>query len=228
MSQRVFVLGQGLPSLDHIPAALAEEGYSVEVLPEAEGFEHRLLAARPSIVVLSRVMRDPPPQEVIRRIRRDPNFADVPIIVVSPDDDELHRVVAFELGVDDFLAEPVSVRELVLRVRAILRRARQEAGEPSERIVLGSLVVDRSRHRVTVAGQDVDLTALEFRLLLDLARHPNRVQRRNELLERVWADPRGETRTLDTHVKRLRRKLGHAGSCIETVRGVGYRLRAMA
>lgn len=165
---------------------------------------------------------------MIRRIRREPSVADVSIIVVSPDDDELHRVVAFELGVDDFLAEPVSLRELVLRVRAILRRTERDDSERRERIVLGSLVVDGSRHQVTVEGRDVSLTALEFRLLLDLARHPNRVQRRNELLERVWSDPRGETRTLDTHVKRLRRKLGHAGSYIETVRGVGYRLRAMA
>jgi len=179
-------------------------------------------------VVLSRAVREPPPQEVIRRSRREPSVADVPIIVVSPDDDELHRVVAFELGVDDFLAEPVSLRELVLRVRAILRRTERDDTERRERIVLGSLVVDGSRHQVTVEGRDVVLTALEFRLLLDLARHPNRVQRRNELLERVWSDPRGETRTLDTHVKRLRRKLGHAGSYIETVRGVGYRLRAMA
>lgn len=228
MSHRVFVLGQGLPSLERIPAALVEEGFVVEVLAEAEGFEERLVAAHPSLVVLSRAVREPPPQEVIRRIRREPSVADVSIIVVSPDDDELHRVVAFELGVDDFLAEPVSLRELVLRVRAILRRTERDDSERRERIVLGSLVVDGSRHQVTVEGRDVSLTALEFRLLLDLARHPNRVQRRNELLERVWSDPRGETRTLDTHVKRLRRKLGHAGSYIETVRGVGYRLRAMA
>src|SRR5690606_36277193 len=187
MSQRVFVLGQGLPSLERIPTVLEEEGFAVEVLAETDGFEERLVAARSSIVVLSRALREPPPQEVIRRIRREPSVADVPIIVVSPDDDELHRVVAFELGVDDFLAEPVSLRELVLRVQAILRRSRREPGERRERIVLGSLIVDGSRHRVTVEGKDVSLTALEFRLLLDLARRPNRVQPRNELLERVWS-----------------------------------------
>jgi two-component system, OmpR family, phosphate regulon response regulator PhoB len=227
MSQRVFVLGNGLPSLDGVPAALAEEGLRVEVLVETKGFEAKLVAARPSLVVLSRAVREPPPHEVIRRIRMHPSVADVPIIVVSPDDDELHRVVAFELGVDDFVAEPVSLRELVLRVQAILRRTYAGHAERAERIVLGSLVVDASRHRVTVDERDVPLTAIEFRLMLDLARHANRAQRRDELLARVWSDPAGETRTLDTHVKRLRQKLGHAGSCIETVRGVGYRLRPL-
>jgi two-component system, OmpR family, phosphate regulon response regulator PhoB len=227
MSQRVFVLGNGLPSLDRVPAALVEEGLRVEVLAEIAGFEARLVAARPSLIVLSRAVREPPPNEVIRRIRKDPSVADVPIIVMSPDDDELHRVVAFELGVDDFVAEPVSMRELVLRVQAILRRTYAGHAERAERIVLGSLVVDASRHRVTVDGRDVSLTAIEFRLMLDLARHANRAQRRDELLARVWSDPAGATRTLDTHVKRLRQKLGHAGSCIETVRGVGYRLRPL-
>lgn len=226
MSHRVFVIGRGLPSLERVPSALAEEGFSVEILEEGEGFEDRLVAGRPSLVILSRAVREPAPQEVIRRIRRHPCLLELPIIVVSPDDDELHRVVAFELGVDDFVSEPVSLREFVLRVRALLRRARPDAAEPRERIVLGPIVVDGSRHEVTVEGREVSLTALEFRLLLDLARHPGRVQRRAELLERVWSDPRGETRTLDTHVKRLRRKLGRAGSFIETVRGVGYRLRA--
>jgi two-component system phosphate regulon response regulator PhoB len=137
------------------------------------------------------------------------------------------RIVGFELGVDDYVVKPVVMRELVLRVHAVLRRARQteeESGTPM--LQVGSIRIDGPAHRVFVGEQEVPLTALEFRLLATLAANPNRVMSRETLLDRVWGiQAEIETRTVDTMMKRLRDKLGDAGNLLETVRGVGYRLR---
>jgi two-component system phosphate regulon response regulator PhoB len=139
--------------------------------------------------------------------------------------DEVDRVVGFEVGADDYVPKPFSPRELVLRVDAILRRTISLAEvEGPQVIALGELVIDVPAHRVEVQGEEVLLTALEFRLLLDLATRAGRVQSRDALLDRVWGySPNVETRTVDTHVKRLREKLGAEAVQIETVRGVGYR-----
>jgi two-component system phosphate regulon response regulator PhoB len=140
---------------------------------------------------------------------------------------EIDRVVGFELGADDYVVKPFSPRELVLRVSAVLRRASTTSpGETQQRIILGKMTIDVSRHRVLVEDEEIPLTALEFKLLLDLATRRGRVQSRDALLDRVWGYAPGiETRTVDTHVKRLREKLGAASDYIETVRGVGYRIR---
>jgi two-component system phosphate regulon response regulator PhoB len=132
-------------------------------------------------------------------------------------------VVGFEIGADDYVTKPFSVRELILRARAVLRR-----GDPTgslETVKLGILTIDAEAHRVHVDGREIALTALEFRLLWTLVRRRDRVQTRQTLLNDVWGlNLNVETRTIDTHIKRLREKLGKAGSLIETVRGVGYRL----
>jgi two-component system phosphate regulon response regulator PhoB len=141
--------------------------------------------------------------------------------------EEVDRVVGFEVGADDYVVKPFSPRELVLRVDAILRRATRTEDDDaaSEAIETGSLHIDVPRHSVRVADEEVALTALEFKLLLDLATRMGRVQSRDALLERVWNYTTGvETRTVDTHVKRLREKLGAGAKYIETVRGVGYRM----
>jgi two-component system phosphate regulon response regulator PhoB len=163
--------------------------------------------------------------EVCRRLRRNAQTIRLPVIMLTARNDEVDRVVGFEVGADDYVPKPFSPRELVLRVDAILRRtvAPQEVGGPQV-IALGDLVIDVPAHRVAVQGQEIPLTALEFRLLLDLASRAGRVQSRDALLERVWGySPNVETRTVDTHVKRLREKLGPGAEQIETVRGVGYR-----
>jgi len=162
---------------------------------------------------------------VVRRLRRNPQTIRLPVIMLTARNDEVDRVVGFEVGADDYVPKPFSPRELVLRVDAILRRttASAEVGGPQV-IALGELVIDVPAHRVEVQGREILLTALEFRLLLDLASRAGRVQSRDSLLERVWGySPNVETRTVDTHVKRLREKLGAGADQIETVRGVGYR-----
>lgn len=164
--------------------------------------------------------------DVLKRVRERPETRTKPVILVSGQDDEVDRVLAFELGADDFVAKPYSLRELALRLRAVLRRAQAQAGQQPDRLQLERLSIDVPAHEVQVDGLVICLTALEFKLLLDLAQHRGRVRSREELLEAVWHHPSTlETRTVDTHIKRLREKLGDVGREIETVRGVGYRLK---
>lgn len=178
---------------------------------------------RPDLVLLDLMLPDIPGTEVCKSLRRHPQFGGVAIIMLTAKAEEIDRVVGLELGADDYVTKPFSVRELLLRIEAILRRT-QASSTPQPVVEFGRLRVDREAHRVWVDGEEVELTALEFKLLLALYDHRNRVRTRSALLDQVW-DIHAEitTRTVDTHVKRLREKLGPAGEYIETVRGVGYR-----
>ncbi len=164
--------------------------------------------------------------KLCRRLRADEKTRGIPVLMLTAKSDEIDRVVGFEVGADDYVAKPFSVRELMLRVRAILRRS--AADEPKEtELRFGDLRVDAPGHRVWVREEEVRLTALEFRLLTTLLARKGRVQTRDTLLSDVWGiDAEVTTRTVDTHVKRLREKLEAAGHYIETLRGVGYRFRA--
>jgi two-component system phosphate regulon response regulator PhoB len=185
----------------------------------------RLAAQRvPDLVLLDLMLPDLPGTEVCRRLKADPRTRDVPVIMLTARGDEIDRIVGFEVGADDYVTKPFSVREVVLRARAVLRRA---AGKPAERPVaeVGPIRVDNDAHRVYVDGAEVALTPLEFKLLRTLMTRLGRVQPRERLLEDVWEmSTEVETRTVDTHMKRLREKLGSARDLIETVRGVGYRM----
>jgi two-component system phosphate regulon response regulator PhoB len=185
----------------------------------------RLAAQRvPDLVLLDLMLPDLPGTEVCRRLKADPRTRDVPVIMLTARGDEIDRIVGFEVGADDYVTKPFSVREVVLRARAVLRRA---SGKPAERPVaeVGPIRVDNDAHRVYVDGAEVALTPLEFKLLRTLMTRLGRVQPRERLLEDVWEmSTEVETRTVDTHMKRLREKLGSARDLIETVRGVGYRM----
>jgi two-component system phosphate regulon response regulator PhoB len=155
-------------------------------------------------------------------VLQDATTKGIHVVMVTAKGEEIDRVVGFELGADDYVVKPFSVRELVLRMQAVMRRT--DVAHPSSVIVFGSLRIDRHAHRVWVASEEIALTALEFKLLVTLYDRQNRVQTRSSLLSDVWGiDADIETRTVDTHVKRLREKLAAAGQYIETVRGVGYR-----
>lgn len=188
--------------------------------------EHALqLAARvkPDLVLLDLMLPDISGRDVCRRLRADPTTRDVPIVMLTARGEEADRVQGFEVGADDYVTKPFSPRELVLRVKAILRRS--GAAEGVEKLSLGALSLDLAAHRAYVAGEEVELTALEFKLLHHLIARAGRVQTREQLLSDVWgiSSPL-ETRTVDTHVMRLRDKLGVAREMVETVRGVGYRM----
>ena len=176
---------------------------------------------RPEVVLLDLMLPDFPGTNVAKALRREPETHLVPIIMVTAKAEEIDRIVGFELGADDYVVKPFSVRELMLRIEAVLRRGRA----PEHRMIeIGELRIDCEAHRVTVGPDEISLTALEFKLLVTLTERRDRVQARATLLSDVWAvDAEIASRTVDTHVKRLRDKLGTAGRFIETVRGVGYR-----
>jgi two-component system phosphate regulon response regulator PhoB len=182
--------------------------------------------APPDVVLLDLMLPDIPGTEVLRAIKRDAATQNARIMMVTAKGEEVDRVVGFELGADDYVVKPFSVRELLLRVQAVLRRASHDTSTALE---LGTLRIDRTAHRVTVDGREIALTTLEFKLLVTLLERQDRVQTRGVLLADVWGfSSELASRTVDTHVKRLREKLGSASQYIETVRGVGYRMSAEA
>jgi DNA-binding response OmpR family regulator len=162
--------------------------------------------------------------ETCKTIKQNQAHAHIPLIILTAKGEEIDRIVGFELGADDYVVKPFSPRELVLRIKAVLKRGRPRQ-DSREIISVGQLTVDIPRHKVTAQGKEVELTAMEFKLLTTLMQRKGRVQSREKLLEDVWdiaADV--TTRTVDTHIKHLRKKLGKSGKLIETVRSLGYRL----
>jgi two-component system phosphate regulon response regulator PhoB len=185
-------------------------------------------ARRPDVVLLDLMLPDVAGTEVCRTLKSDPTLKSIPVIMLTARGEEIDRVVGFELGADDYVVKPFSVRELLLRIQAVLRRGVQEPADQAEgRVQFGCLTFDRAAHRAWVEGEEVELTALEFKLLVTLYDRRDRVQSRATLLDDVWGITADiTTRTVDTHVKRLREKLLGARDYIETVRGVGYRFVA--
>lgn len=164
--------------------------------------------------------------EVCRLLKQNLRLKYIPIIMLTAKGEEVDRIVGLELGADDYITKPFSPRELVLRIKAILKRGKGLEEESKEVVVIGKIGVDIPKHKVTVANKEITLTPMEFKLLLNLMERQGRVQTRENLLNSVWGFSGSvETRTLDTHVKRLREKLGKGGKAIETVRGLGYRFR---
>ncbi|MBI5507313.1 MAG: response regulator [Deltaproteobacteria bacterium] len=177
----------------------------------------------PDLVLLDLMLPDIAGTEVCKALKHDAATRGIAVIMLTAKGEEVDRVVGFELGADDYVVKPFSVRELLLRIDAVLRR-KDQGGKSAGTAVFGRLRIDRDAHRIFVDNQEVVLTALELRLLVTLHDRKNRVQSRSTLLDDVWGIAAEiTTRTVDTHVKRLRAKLGPAGYYIETVRGVGYR-----
>jgi two-component system, OmpR family, phosphate regulon response regulator PhoB len=182
---------------------------------------------RPDLVLLDLMLPDVSGTEVCKQLKEHPATRRTPVIMLTARGEEIDRVVGFELGADDYVVKPFSVRELLLRIQAILRRGKGEANEGEPTVEFGRLRIDRGAHRIWVDSAEIELTALEFKLLVTLYDRRNRVQTRSSLLDDVWGIQADiTTRTVDTHVKRLREKLEGARDYVETVRGVGYRFVA--
>ncbi len=226
MSELILLVDDETDLTRALAFAFKREGFEVRVANNGrEALNLAFQDPLPDLVLLDLMLPDLPGTEVCRRLKADPRTGEIPIVMVTARGEEIDRVVGFEVGADDYVTKPFSTRELLLRVRAVLRRSRpaQASGEVSS---FGDLKVDQAAHRVWVGQEEIALTALEFRLLLTFVGRKGRVQSREALLDEVWGINNAvTTRTVDTHVKRLRQKLGEAGDYIETIRGVGYRFK---
>jgi two-component system phosphate regulon response regulator PhoB len=207
---------------------LKEAGHEVEVAHTGASAIAKAEAFKPQLVLLDLLLPDISGLEVIRMLRASHGLRRTAVVMVTAKGAESDRLQGFELGADDYVVKPFSVRELVLRVQAVLRRLVSDV-EEGPILTAGEIHMDPSRHEVTVSGRPLVLTPLEFRLLKSLLEKRGRIQTRESLLSEVWGiQAEIETRTVDTHVKRLRQKLGDSGEQIETIRGVGYRFADLA
>jgi two-component system alkaline phosphatase synthesis response regulator PhoP len=202
---------------------LEQDGYQVAVARDGAEALRQIQALRPSLMVLDLMLPEVDGWEVCRRVRVS---SDLPILMLTARDDDVDKIVGLELGADDYLTKPFNPRELVARVRAILRRTNRSAGQ-GRPVHMGDVVIDPARREVTVGGEAVNLRTKEFDLLLALAGHRGIVLSREKLLELAWGfDFPGQTRTVDVHIAQLREKLAHSTVIIETVWGIGYKLVA--
>jgi two-component system alkaline phosphatase synthesis response regulator PhoP len=224
--KKILVVDDEQPIVDVLSYNLRRANYHVLVARDGQQALAMVRREEPDLIILDLMLPRLDGLEVCRTLRRE---RDTAIIMLTARDAEVDRVVGLELGADDYVVKPFSVRELMARVRNVLRRTGPRlAGEPGQAVQIGTLLIDPGRHEALLGDISLELTALEFELLLSLARHAGRVLSREQLLQQVWGYTYyGDLRVVDAAIKRLRRKLRQAApesSVIETVRGVGYRL----
>ena len=222
-TETILVVDDEQNIIDLARLYLEQDGFHVIAAQDGEQALERIASDAPDLVVLDLMLPKVDGWEVCRRVRAG---SDLPILMLTARDDDVDKIVGLELGADDYLTKPFNPRELVARVKAILRRAVPKARDDDAKPVrIGDVVIDSARREVTIDGQPVELRAKEFDLLLALAEHEGIVLRREQLLDLVWGfDFYGQTRTVDVHVAHLRSKLEGSSVAIETVWGVGYKL----
>ena len=204
---------------------LVREGFKASSVGSLDEANEKLKSKKFDLILLDLMLPDGSGLDLCKKIKSNSETEATPIIILTAKDDEVDKVVGFELGADDYVTKPFSVRELILRVKAILKRSDTKTKEVVEvERQFGDLKIDVDSHEVHVDSQLIELTALEFRLLKELVDKRGRVQSRDQLLSEVWGyNAEVTTRTVDTHIKRLREKLGSMGKYVQTIRGVGYK-----
>jgi two-component system phosphate regulon response regulator PhoB len=225
--ERVLVVDDEKDIVALVAYHLAKAGYRVSTASTGTEALQAAREERPALVVLDLMLPGMSGFEVLEQLRAAENTREVAVLMLTARREEADRIRGLSLGADDYLAKPFSPQELVLRVGAILRRLSSDGSAANDVLTIGPIEINRSAHRVRIDGEEIELTATEYKLLLTLAERRGRVQARAHLLETVWdAAPDIQTRTVDMHIQRLRMKLGVASDLIETVRGFGYRLRS--
>ncbi|MFO0658402.1 MAG: response regulator transcription factor [Polyangiaceae bacterium] len=223
MAQRILVIEDEADLVRALEFNLKQSGFEVMSATRGRDGLKTAQVRAPDLVLLDVMLPDMSGIDICRKLKNDTKTSGIPVVMLTAKTEEVDRVVGFEMGADDYVTKPFSVRELILRIKAILRRG-GDTTEAQGMVEFGCLRVDMAAHRVYVNGEEAQLTAIEFRLLVTLLNRKNRVQTRETLLNDVWGIHLNvETRTVDTHIKRLREKVGDAGGYIHTVRGVGYR-----
>jgi len=209
---------------DLVAFNLEKEGFRPLIASDGVMGLEKARADSPDLILLDLMLPGMPGTELCKALKSSDKTSRIPVIMLTARGEEIDRVVGFEVGADDYVLKPFSTRELLLRVKAVLRRTAPE-GAKGRIVNIGAVSIDTDRHTVNVAGRLTELSAIEFKLLLTLAQRQGRVQSRDQLLRDVWGyNYSGDTRTVDTHLTRLRSKLGAAGDMIRTVRGFGYKL----
>jgi two-component system phosphate regulon response regulator PhoB len=223
MGHKVFIVEDEPDLRDTLKYNLENEGFSVKAFSNGEDFLSSVDKNKPSLVILDLMLPGISGLDVCRELRSNGNYDGIGIIMLTAKSEEIDRIVGFELGADDYVTKPFSVRELILRVKVILKK-RTDDGANEQKLEFGPILMNLDAHEVSIDGNVVNLTALEFKLLKHLLKRKGRVQTRDQLLGDVWGySSEVTTRTVDTHIKRLREKLGEPGDLIQTIRGVGYR-----
>ena len=224
MSQKILLIEDEPDIRKTLEYNISREGYDVVSAPSLSEGRNHLNSGSFSLMLLDLMLPDGSGLDLCREIKSDKEKVATPIIILTAKDDEVDKVVGFELGADDYVTKPFSVRELILRIKAVLKRGERKQENLEVQRQFGELLIDVDSHEVFVNEQSITLTALEFKLLRQLVDRRGRVQSRDQLLSDVWgysADV--TTRTVDTHIKRLREKLGSMGKYVQTIRGVGYK-----
>lgn len=224
MPSKILIVEDDHDIIELLTYNLEQEGFDVRATLNGTDALQRAVSDAPDLIILDLLLPEIDGLEVCRLLKRNPQTAAIPVIMLTAKGEEVDRIVGFELGADDYIAKPFSPREVVLRVRAVLRRIASRTSEPSNQIEVRGLTINLDKHLVHSAEGEIDLTATEFKMLTLFAQAPGRVFTRSVLMDVIWGQEYyGVDRTVDTHVSRLRRKLGHFGEHIETVHGVGYR-----
>ena len=220
--RNILIIEDETDVADLLSLNLRKAGFRVSTAGDGASGLQKARDDRPDFIILDLMLPKMAGLEVCRILKSDAATARMPIIMLTAKEEEIDRIVGLEFGADDYVTKPFSPREIVLRIRAIFRRGEKA----DESLTAGPISIDPARHEVRVNGRQVHLTSLEFKLLRALMQRRGRVQERDRLLNDVWGyESVIDTRTVDTHVRRLREKLGKAGDAVETVRGFGYRLR---
>ena len=222
MSKRILIVEDELDLRSTLEFKFKSEGYTVNAVSKGKDALEAIARKKPDLILLDLMLPDMSGLDICKKIKNNSDSFEIAIIMLTAKGEEVDRVLGFELGADDYVVKPFSVRELALRVSTVLKR--REKQEETSKITLGDIEINLSSYRVFISDVEIQLTAKEFLLFKHLVQKNGRIQPREALLEEVWGyNASVTTRTVDTHVKRLRSKIGDIGSKIETVRGVGYR-----
>ena len=224
MSQKILIIEDEPDIRKTLEYNISREGYEVVSASSLSEGRQKLESASFTLLLLDLMLPDGSGLDLCRELKQDKSLSAMPVIILTAKDDEVDKVVGFELGADDYVTKPFSVRELILRVKAVLKRGARQSDNMEVQRQFGQLTIDVDSHEVFVNDELVSLTALEFKLLRQLVDRRGRVQSRDQLLSDVWGYSSDvTTRTVDTHIKRLREKLGDMGKYVQTIRGVGYK-----
>ena len=224
MSQKILIIEDEPDIRKTLEYNISREGYNVVSASSLLEAKSQIESDSFSLILLDLMLPDGSGLDLCREIKSDKEKSSVPIIILTAKDDEVDKVVGFELGADDYVTKPFSVRELILRMKAVLKRGEKKSDNVEVQRQFGQLSIDTESHEVFVDNNEITLTALEFKLLCQLVDRRGRVQSRDQLLSDVWGySAEVTTRTVDTHIKRLREKLGSMGKYVQTIRGVGYK-----